>query len=125
VDPEGLLGVQMAVRSVQGTQPLTVRDFSVVGMGLTGERPLPVALGERVYLLIDWIGAPMVRGALLRARVRRRRPDKDGWFVGVEVDDLRQTPWIHMAEWIDRANARQIGESTPVPRRSWPRATWV
>jgi len=125
VAPAGKFRVEIAVRSIQGTQPLTVRDISVVGMGLTGPRPLPVALGERVYLLVDFLGMPMLRGAMLRARVRRRRPDRDGWFVGVEVDDLRQTHWCHVAAWIDgTANGtrrRQVHDSL----RGWPEPTLV
>lgn len=100
----------MATRVQPGTQKLTVRDVSSFGMGLTAPQALPVTLGERVYVLIDWDGSPAIRGSLLRARVRRRRPDRDGWFVGIEIDDLRQTPWKQLAEWIEREAAR-----TPVP----------
>lgn len=107
VDTQGLLQVRMAVRTLPGTQPLQVRDLSVVGIGLVGERPLPVALNERVYLLLDWRGHPMIHGALIRSRIRRRRPDRDGWFVGVELDDLRRTPWTGLADWILQAAARQ------------------
>lgn len=107
VAPEGLLNIELAVRTMQGTQPLEVRDISCVGLGLTGARPLPVTLGERVYVLVDYLGHPMIHGALIRARVRRRRPDRDGWFVGIEIDDLRRTPWSHVVHWIDEAAGRQ------------------
>lgn len=87
--------------------------MSVVGLGLVGPRALPVALGERVYVLIDWRGTPRIGGAMIRATVRRRRPDRDGWFVGIEIDDLRCTPWAHLSDWIDAAAQRQPRDQDP------------
>ena len=94
-----------------GPDLLTNPTFGVVytllwvGLGLIGVKALPVSLGERVYLLLDFQGEGTllpVRGALLRARIRRRRPDVDGWFVGVEIDDLRDTPWQSLVRWMER-----------------------
>lgn len=102
----GHFAVQMAIRTRSGTSSLRVRDVSAVGFGLTAARPLPVAAGERVYLLVDFFGEPAMQGVLMRARVRRRLPDRDGWFVGVEIDDLHHTPWAEVAAWIEARVSR-------------------
>ncbi|MFK7930264.1 MAG: PilZ domain-containing protein [Myxococcota bacterium] len=102
VAPKGLFKVEMATRVLPGTQPLTVRDVSVFGFGLTAPQPLPVTFGERVYLLVDFSGDTPLSGSLIQANIRRRSPDRDGWFVGVEFDDLRASPWVQLACWIDR-----------------------
>jgi hypothetical protein len=79
------------------------RDVSCLGFGLVGPAPLPIAIDEKVYLLLEFRGEgewQPVRGALVRAVLRRRRPDAEGWFAGVQIDDLRSTPWTQLVGWL-------------------------
>ena len=91
--------------------PFEVRDISVVGMGLVRELPVGLTVGEQVYLMLSFDGyrdLGPVHGAMLRAHIRRRRPDRCGFFVGVEISDLRQTRCAPVVAYIERMHQRAL-----------------
>jgi hypothetical protein len=105
----GLWSVQLAARARSELARLEVRDVSYLGLGLVAPAPLQVAVDEKVYLLLEFRGDggwQPVRGALVRAVLRRRRPDHDGWFAGVQIDDLRATPWSDLVGWVTERASR-------------------
>lgn len=117
IEPGSLVALRLIVRRGEEVSPVVVRDLSFVGMGIVAPRPIPVSRGERILGLFTFFGTyahEPVRGTVLELRVRRRRPDADGWFIGVEFPDLRQTPWRGLVAWIEG------GGGTPPPYVALP-----
>jgi c-di-GMP-binding flagellar brake protein YcgR len=97
--------LRLAFRNRRDLVPVTVRDISYHGMGVVAAERLPAAMGERLFGMFSFHGAPghaSVVSALFRLTVRRRRPDSEGWFLGLEHADLRESPWNGLVSWIKR-----------------------
>lgn len=105
VSVAGQIGVSMAVRHRPDFVPMTVQDASFHGFALVAPKPVGVHAGERLYLLVDFVGAvgcKPVRGVIIPGRVTRRMPHAEGWFCAVEVEDLTRTTWSGLVGWIRR-----------------------
>lgn len=117
IHPGSLVALRLIVRRSEEISPVVVRDLSFVGMGIVAARPIPVALGERILGLFTFFGTHAhdpVRGSIVELRVRRRQPDAEGWLIGVEFADLRESRWRGLVAWIEG------GGGTPAPYIALP-----